>query len=101
MAKDLGGTVRLILNRQIQPNSLFNVILECIIIRWLRKNKYYSSSSIRVRKVQFYSKGGFLSSSDSRWGKQHIREGFEKSMSSDIGNPDIKVGLYTLYIGQK
>lgn len=103
MAKDLGGTVRLSLNRQIQPNSLFNVILECIIMRWLRKNKEILQLLFNKGKkeVQFYSKGGFLSSSDSRWGKQHIREDFEKSMSSDIGNPDIKVGLYTLYIGQK
>lgn len=37
MAKDLGGTVRLSLNRQIQPNSLFNVILECINYEMAKK----------------------------------------------------------------
>lgn len=37
MAKDLGETVRLSLNRQIQPNSLFNVILECINYEMAKK----------------------------------------------------------------
>lgn len=78
MTNYLGGTIRSC-KQQIQAHSLFNVIFECIIMRLLRKKK-------KGKKVQFYSKDRFLSSSHSRWGKQHNGGEFEKIMSSDIGN---------------